>query len=61
MELYKIILIILSVFLAFSTYRFYKLLESEKIVNKGLRSALNSVLAERASKKTKTVKKSTKK
>jgi len=61
MEVYTFILIILSVFLAFSTYRFYKLLESEKIVNKGLRSALNSVLAERASKKTKTTRKKTSK
>jgi hypothetical protein len=60
-EVYTFILIILSVFLAFSTYRFYRLLESEKIVNKGLKSALNSVLAERASKKTKTARKSTKK
>ena len=57
MELYTIILIILSVFLAFSTYRFYRLLESEKIVNKGLRSALNSILAEREKVKTKTTRK----
>jgi hypothetical protein len=61
MEVYTFILIILSVFLAFSTYRFYRLLESEKIVNKGLRSALNSVLAERAIKKTKTTRKKTSK
>jgi hypothetical protein len=61
MEVYTFILIILSVFLAFSTYRFYRLLESEKTVNKGLRSALNSVLAERASKKTKTTRKKTSK
>jgi hypothetical protein len=57
MELYTIILIILSVFLAFSTYRFYRLLESEKIVNKGLKSALNSILAEREKAKTKTTRK----
>jgi hypothetical protein len=60
MELYTIILIILSVFLAFSTYRFYKLLESEKIVSKGLKSALNSILAEREKAKTKTTRKKTK-
>jgi hypothetical protein len=57
MELYTIILIILSVFLAFSTYRFYRLLESEKIVNKGLKSALNAILAEREKAKTKTIRK----
>jgi hypothetical protein len=60
MELYAIILTILSLFLTFSTYRFYRLLESEKTVNKGLRSALNSVLSEREQAKPKTTRKKTK-
>jgi hypothetical protein len=60
MEIYTIILIFLSVFLTFSNYRFYKLLESEKTVSKGLRTALNSVLTERENKKAKTTRKKTK-
>jgi hypothetical protein len=57
MEIYTFILVFSSALLAYSTYKFYTLLESEKRVSQGLKSALNAVLAEKQQPKPKTRKK----
>jgi hypothetical protein len=49
--------VIVSIVLVYTTYKFYVLLQAEKTVTSGLKSALNSILAEREKAKTKTTRK----
>jgi hypothetical protein len=44
--------VIVSIVLVYTTYRFYVLLEAERNVTAGLRSALNAILTEREKNKT---------
>jgi len=52
--------VVTSLILVYTTYRFYVLLQAEKTVNVGLRTALNAILAEREQAKPKTTRKKTK-
>jgi hypothetical protein len=52
--------VIASIVLVYTTYKFYVLLEAEKTVTAGLKSALNAILIERQQAKPKTTRKKTK-
>jgi hypothetical protein len=50
MEILLFALLIFSFLLVYSTYKLYTLLKAEKIVTKGLQSALSAILTERSEK-----------
>jgi len=52
--------VVVSIVLVYTTYKFYVLLEAEKTVTAGLKSALNAILAEREKAKPRTTRKKTK-
>jgi hypothetical protein len=52
--------VVVSIVLVYTTYKFYVLLEAEKTVTAGLKSALNAILAEREKSKPRTTRKKTK-
>jgi hypothetical protein len=52
--------VIASLILVYTSYRFYVLLQAEKTVTAGLKSALNAILAERQQSKPKATRKKAK-